>query len=152
MIMLSTLFNYSVDVKCTACDHISLVSENGIIFDLEKGHEIAKYDNDGWQGCGCRKVISFEQNPNYALEQISLMDSYWTEYFDCRSFLSSYTPYTEEVNFNHEGACFVHTETNQYNEDDYAEITVVYNTKTNKIFYHHYCYTPDFSSCPTKTY
>lgn len=140
VIMLATLFSgsYEYDVRCTSCDYVSIVSENGIILELEKGREMAKYDRDGWQSCGCRKVISFEQKSSYALEQISLMDNYWTEYSDCRSFLSSYTPYTKAVNFDHGGACFVHTETRHYNENNYAEIVVVYNTKTNRLFYHYY--------------
>ena len=125
---------------CTACDdgYINpIISENNVVLDLSKGKELKKYDGDAWQSCGCRKVVSFEENPNYAIKQIFSMDNYWTEYDNCQDFLKPYSIYAKEVDFNADGPCYTHVQTINDEKDVPQDIVIVYDKRTNHLFYHY---------------
>lgn len=138
-----SFFALTFNPRCVACDegYINpIISENNVVLDLSIGKELRKYDKDGWQSCGCRKVVSFEKNPDYAIKQISLMDNYWTEYTNCQDFLESYSVYANEVDYSVEGPCYAHVQTLKDSDDDYeaSDIVIVYDQKTNHLFYHFY--------------
>ena len=130
------LFNF----KCEACDAKNIrpiISENGVKLNLNEGKELKKYDKEGWQSCRCCKVVSFEKNPEYALTQIESMQNYWTKYENCHKFLNNYKTHANDVNFNSIGPCYTHV---QLTENGYkeTEIVIVYDKKTNQLFYHYY--------------
>ena len=115
-----------------------IVSENKVVLDLSRGEELKKYDGDAWQSCGCRKVVSFEKDSDYAIEQISLMDNYWTEYDKCQDFLKPYSTYARDVDFNPDGHCYTHSQTENDKKGVPQDIVIVYDEETNHLFYHYY--------------
>ncbi len=124
-VVLLALLNF--DTRCTACEQITpFISDNGVVFDLDKGHTISQFDSDGWQSCGCRLVISFENDPYYPMAQIVAMGNYWTKHTDCSAVLQKYAPDFYEVDFDTVGSCFIHTS---------ADRLIIYNPRTHRLFY-----------------
>ena len=117
------------DTRCTACVPITpLISDNGVVLNLNKGHIVSLYNQDAWQSCGCRSVISFEHDPNYVIEQIVAMRTYWTKLPDCSAVLQNYAPYLHEIDFEIAGTCFIH---------ESADRLIVYNPRIKRLFYHY---------------
>lgn len=126
-VMLLAFVNF--DTRCTACAQITpLISDNGVILNLNKGHIVSLYNQDAWQSCECRSVISFEHDPNYVIEQIVAMRNYWTEQSNCSSVLQNYAPYLHEIDFEFTSTCFVHETSNKL---------IIYNPQTHRLFYHY---------------
>lgn len=141
-ILLFSIFvvDYAFDVRCTVCDKGQIkpiISENGIILDLNKGKEIKKYDKDGWQTCGCRKVVSFGENSDYILAQIKKMDNYWIKYDNCQNFLNNYKTYAKQVDFSSNGSCYAHSHYETINGVE-TDIVIVFDEQTKQLFYHYY--------------
>ena len=117
--------------ECGGCVNIhNLVAQNGEALDLNKGVVMKKTRDEAiWMDCSCGKVFSYEDNSEYALSQIQKMGDYWQHQQDC----SKHTlyDYAEQTSFDLNGECYLHKE--DIRND--ADITVIYNKKTNKLLY-----------------
>ena len=117
--------------ECGGCVNThNLVAKNGEVFDLSKGVVSEKTkDEVVWMDCSCGKVFSYENNSEYAVSQIEKMGDYWQYLPDC----SSYTlyDYAEQTSFDLNGECYLHKEDIRVD----ADITLIYNKKTNKLLY-----------------